>query len=721
MEGAMMTMARARWLALVLVLSTALGLAPWSTPAPVGATPDAVFAWGWDEYGQLGDGTVGSPNTRATTAQVVGLTGVTKIAAGVFHSLAVKGDGTVWTWGADSSGQLGDGTVGSPDSSATPAQVPGLANVIAIAGGANHSLALKGDGTVWTWGNDTYGQLGDGTVGSPDFRATPAQVSGLTGITAIAASGTHSLALKNDETVWAWGSDEHGQLGDGTVGSPDLRATPAQVANLSGVTAIAAGGAHSVAVKGDGTVWAWGNDGWGQLGDGTVDNPYARATPAQVTSLTGVTAIGAGFLYTVALKGDGTVWAWGRDQFGELGDGTVGSPEVRATPAQVVGLTGVKAISLDDAHTLALKEDGTVWGWGYDRHGQLGDGTVGNPEVSATPIQAIGISGVAAIAAGGGHSLALAEGAPVSGSTLTVSTVGSGTVGRSPAGTGSGPFSYPVGTTVTLTPLPGSGRTFTGWIVDGVARGWAGSLTLTMDSSHTAQATFAPTTSFPDVGSGRPDRDAIVALTSRGTVRGYADGRFGPDNRVTRAEMAALIARAMPAGSTAPPTTLTPPACTAAGTWDCEVWPNSFTDQGGLDPNLWRDVAALQHYGVTSGYAPADCAARGFPAPCFGPNGTVSHVETIVFIVRAMVAQGYWVLQPAAPQPYPGVSSAFTAQVATYHFYTQAVGGIPAPPANWNDPATRGWFARVLWRALDTYWGTDGLLPDGRPGGGYLP
>lgn len=299
---------------------------------------------------------------------------------------------------------------------------------------------------------------------------------------------------------------------------------------------------------------------------------------------------------------------------------------------------------------------------------------------------------------------------------LTVTTSGGGSVARNPAGTGNGPFAYPTGTPLTLTPQPGAGHSFVGWAVDGAYRGWAASLTVTMGATHTVQATFAPTKTFPDVTDDRADYGAIVALASRGSILGYDNRTYAPDDGVQRAQVAALIARAMPNGPGTPPTTTMPPACVVAATWDCEDWGNNFQDRGGLDPNLWRNVGTLQHYAVAQGYAAADCAARGLAAPCFGPNDPVSYVETVTFITRAMIAKGYWQSQPGAPQPYAGVPPVFAASVATFHFYTKGLGGIPAPPPNWNAQARRGWFARALWPALDSYWGTDA------PGlGGYVP
>jgi len=180
------------------------------------------------------------------------------------------------------------------------------------------SLVLPGkataDGIPWAWGYNMFGQLGNGTTTS---RITPAQVSGLTGVTAIAGGSWHTIALKNDGTVWAWGRNDEGQLGDGTTTS---RTTPVQVSGLTGVTAIAGGGHHTIALKNDGTVWAWGRNVTGQLGDGTTTS---RTTPVQVSGLTGVTSIiAAGGALSLSLKNDGTVWAWGWNYQGML-DGTV--------------------------------------------------------------------------------------------------------------------------------------------------------------------------------------------------------------------------------------------------------------------------------------------------------------------------------------------------------------------------------------------------------------
>ena len=255
------------------------------------------------------------------------------------------------------SGQLGDGTILSRF---TPAQVKDptdstgyLTGVTVIATGDEWSVALKSDGTVWAWGDNFYGQLGDGTT---EQRHSPVQVSDLDGVAAIVAGGAHSLALKSGGTVWAWGDNWNGALGDGTT---DERRSPVQVSNLTAVTTIAAGGYHSLALKSDGTVWAWGSNWKGQLGDKTTTN---RLMPVQVTALADSISISGGYFHSLALRSDGTVWAWGWNRKGQLGDGTTID---RDAPVQVVNpsdptgyLTGVIVISSGhySEHSLAIEK-----------------------------------------------------------------------------------------------------------------------------------------------------------------------------------------------------------------------------------------------------------------------------------------------------------------------------------------------------------------------------
>src|ERR687889_495627 len=314
---------------------------------------------------------------------------------------------TVAAWGDNFFGQLGNGVpLPYPDDSRStmPVEVSNLdgGELKAIAGGANHSLALKNDGTVLAWGLNQDGELGDGT--NTD-SSTPVEVRDPND-----PSGYLSLALKDDGTIWAWGNNESGQLGDGTnANSTQL----VKVANLSGVEAISGGGApsYSLALKDDGTVWAWGDNRasqgtriGGQLGD---DEITSSNTPLQVSDLPGgIEAIATGAEHGLALKDDGTVWAWGYNFFGQLGNGT--TTDSSNKPVQVSDLDGVEAIAAGGSFGLALKDDGAVWAWGSNQTGQLGNGTYTlgtSTQGINTPVQVGELSAVRAIAGGGQHSL----------------------------------------------------------------------------------------------------------------------------------------------------------------------------------------------------------------------------------------------------------------------------------------------------------------------------
>jgi serine/threonine protein kinase len=310
------------------------------------------------------------------------------------------------TWVYDSGGEPGNDTsapgIGSKTSRDVPVRVSRLRDVMGIAGIARwqpFSLAVREDGTVWTWGRNISDQSGGNSE-----QSLPKQVRALNQAVAVAGGGRHALALKVDGTVWAWGYNGNGQAGDGKGAPFEVRGgitiVPVEVSGLGDVVAIAGGGAHSLAVKADGTVWAWGFNQYGQLGNGSNADSYA---PVQVPGLVNVIAAAGGEHHTLALKSDGTVWAWGRNRHGELGNGTNTDSNV---PVWVSGLSGVIAIAPASGanHNLALKADGTVWAWGYNASGQLGNGGKTDSNV---PIQLPGIRGAVAIAVGGAHSVTI--------------------------------------------------------------------------------------------------------------------------------------------------------------------------------------------------------------------------------------------------------------------------------------------------------------------------
>ena len=374
---------------------------------PAVAANYSVMSWGFNNDGELGNGTVqtASPNGTDIPGPVRGLLGVVAIAAGGTFGMALKSDGTVWAWGFNNTGQLGNGTVTSSD---VPVQVSGLTGIVAIAAGTDHGLALKSDGTIWAWGDNADGELGNYpfTLENTD---TPVQVGGVSGVASIAAGDSFSMALKTDGTVWTWGINSYGNLGNGTFEGTSYM--PGQVTGLTGVAAIASGVLHQLALKKDGTVWAWGENEYGQLGNGTFTtaSPLGISTPVQVNGLVGVTAISGGDSYSLALKSDGTVWAWGFNYDGQLGNGTstlsISTPGCCSDiPVQVNGLIGVDAIAAGFNQGLAVKSDGTVWAWGSGDFGQLGNGTF---QSSPTAVQVSGLSGAGAVAGGTNFSLAL--------------------------------------------------------------------------------------------------------------------------------------------------------------------------------------------------------------------------------------------------------------------------------------------------------------------------
>ena len=332
-------------------------------------TDGTVWAWGYNYHGQLGDGTT---TQSAIPVPIAGLSSVIAIAAGDDHSVVLKSDGTVWAWGNNSQGRLGDGTT---TQRSTAVQVSDLSGVVEIAAGSDFTVAMKGDGTVWAWGDNSYGQLGDNTT---TRRLTPVQVSGLTTAVDIAAGSEHALAVKADGTVVAWGYNIRGQLGNNTTTNAKV---PVAVSNISSVVRVEAGTRHSVAVKSDGTVWCWGMNSNGQLGDATTTD---RKTPVQASGLTGVEAVTAGDNHTMAVTGGGAIWAWGLNGDGQLG---LGSTTHQSTPQEVTALTGMVAVSGGATHSLAIKNDGTVWACGLNTRGQLGDATT---TARTSPVQVHG-------------------------------------------------------------------------------------------------------------------------------------------------------------------------------------------------------------------------------------------------------------------------------------------------------------------------------------------
>ncbi len=267
-----------------------------------------LYAWGLNSGGQLGDGT---RINHSSPVQIGALTDWAQVAAGQNFTASIKTDGTLWTWGDNTpDGQLGDGTRIDRSS---PVQIGALTNWAQVSAGASHAASIKTDGTLWTWGLNSTGQLGQNTVFS---RSSPVQVGALTDWAQVSAFGVSAASIKTDGTLWAWGTNG-GILGDGTAIN---RSSPVQIGALTNWSYVAGGRNHIAAVKTDGTLWAWGINTRGQLGQGNV---VARSSPVQVGALTNWSHVAAGYYHTASIKADSTLWSWGYNTSGQLGDGTI--------------------------------------------------------------------------------------------------------------------------------------------------------------------------------------------------------------------------------------------------------------------------------------------------------------------------------------------------------------------------------------------------------------
>jgi alpha-tubulin suppressor-like RCC1 family protein len=441
---------------------TAVGVAAGDTHSCALVHDGRVFCWGENAVGQLG---TGSYAASADPVQVNGIGGgspaAISLTAGGTHTCAVLADGTVKCWGSNSQGQIGApaaGTLGCsfPVSGAAlscnaPVTVTGVAGVVSVTAGAEHTCALDTQGKVWCWGAGNEGQLGDGgTVGSLSYRTSPQAVVGISGTNlavAVSAGASHTSALTEvisittpASRVYCWGTNGRGQLGNGTSGTTNSSSSPVQVSSLGNVKDLSASGDHTCALRADGTVSCWGDNSDGAIGNGVwasgvldprtlSSSPECAAgssagcsmqtTPAAVTSLNGARSISAGGFHTCAVLDEGTVSCWGSDQHGQLGDATTNfahKPNGGTLLSSLSGVVNGPQIAVGSMHSCAVRADGRAKCWGYSTTGAIGDGfrverdsavTV-DELISVYPINTDGpMTNATQLCAGSDHSCAL--------------------------------------------------------------------------------------------------------------------------------------------------------------------------------------------------------------------------------------------------------------------------------------------------------------------------
>jgi alpha-tubulin suppressor-like RCC1 family protein len=334
--------------------------------------------WGLNQEGQLGIGSIASPQPDPLI--VTSMPDATAISGSLKHTLFLKADGTLAAAGANEVGQLGIGSLVPRFTVVTPLTDSSMKSVIQIAAGFRHSVALRADRTVYSWGVNDKGQLGVGQIFTHPCQCaiTPLKTLVISDVVQIGAGTDFTIALKADGTVWGWGANLSGQLGNGSTATSQT--LPAQigvgVAGFNNIIAVSAGASHAIALKSDGTVWVWGRNNEGQLGNGTIGGN--GLLPQQSPLISGIVQISAGSAHNIAFKNDGRFWAWGSNASGQFGDGTIETEGCRCVgiPQQNSVFTNLVEIEALGSGTFARLSDGSVWAWGANLAGEVGNGTI---------------------------------------------------------------------------------------------------------------------------------------------------------------------------------------------------------------------------------------------------------------------------------------------------------------------------------------------------------
>ena len=353
-----------------------------------------------------------APPTTATTSAALSATTtlpnnlITRpaIAAGVYHTCLNNGDGKVWCWGSNLHGQLGDGVTGQYAYSASPVEVSGITDAVAIDAGWEHSCAVHASGGISCWGDDTRGELGNGE--KVEYMTTPVRVSGIIDAIDVATGHWHTCALHATGAVSCWGSNHDGQLGNGEMGdSPADSAVPVQ--GIADAIAIDAGGEHSCAVHVSGEISCWGDNWLGELGNGRRGASLDSPAPVKALGFHDAIAVSTGAQHTCALHATGRISCWGNNEFGQIGNGQslrTSFMSVVAVPAEVIGISDATAVSVGEAFTCASRESGEISCWGNNSFGQLGHFEDGH--LSSVPVSVLAIEDATLVDAGAYHACA---------------------------------------------------------------------------------------------------------------------------------------------------------------------------------------------------------------------------------------------------------------------------------------------------------------------------
>ena len=322
-----------------------------------------LYSWGIGTAGQLG---LGIPANKSSPNQIGSLTNWLQVSCGGYFALAIKTDGTLWGWGYNGNGQLGLGN--NVTNYSSPVQVGGLTSWLQVSAGRYSVAAIKTDGTLWAWGANGSGQLG---LNNGSQYSVPKQVGTLTNWKSVYSGYNHTAAIKTDGTLWLWGNNYYGQLGLNSSGQYAYYSSPKQVGALTNWSSVCAGFYNTAAIKTDGTLWTWGENNYGHLGLNNMNN---YSSPKQVGLLTNWKNIVINQSHAVAVKTDGSLWVWGGNNAGDLG---LNNTTSYSSPMQVGLLRNWSQVSIGIAQngTLAIKTDGTLWAWGQGTFGQLGLGT----------------------------------------------------------------------------------------------------------------------------------------------------------------------------------------------------------------------------------------------------------------------------------------------------------------------------------------------------------